>query len=137
MKKKLIIILACLMAVLTMILTACGDNKGETVLELTYRNSDCSEEKSLYFNEDYESIILNVKFEIEDGFAKMQILDKQDNEIVWEKTADKTEDFSIELKNIVANTEYYFYIEVEQTTYMHLLMTSPVKLVKNKEKPQA
>lgn len=136
MKKKFIIILACLMAILTLTLTACGDTKGETVLELTYRNSECSDEKSLYFNEDYESITLNAKIDIEDGLAKMQILDKEENKVVWEKTTDKTEDFDIELKNVVANTEYYFQIEVKQTKYMHLLITSSVKLVQNKEKPE-
>lgn len=124
------------MAILALTLTACGDNKGETVLELTYRNSDCAEEKSIYFNEDYESVTLNAKIEVEDGLAKMQILDKQEDKVVWEKTADKTEDFDIELKNVVANTEYYFHLEVEHAKYIHLLVTSPVKLVKNKEKPE-
>ncbi|MDE6411418.1 MAG: hypothetical protein K2L02_02650 [Clostridia bacterium] len=136
MKKAFITILACLMAILALTLTACGDNKGETVLELTYRNSDCAEEKSIYFNEDYESVTLNAKIEVEDGLAKMQILDKQEDKVVWEKTADKTEDFDIELKNVVANTEYYFHLEVEHAKYIHLLVTSPVKLVKNKEKPE-
>ena len=136
MKKTFITILACLMAVLTLTLAACGDGKGETVLELTYRNSNCSDEKGLYFNEDYESITLNAKIEVEEGLVKMQILDKQDNKVVWEKTTDKTEDFDIELKNVVANTEYFFQVEVEQIQYMHLLITSPVKLVKDKAKPE-
>lgn len=47
----------------------------------------------------------------------MLILDKQDNKMVLEKTTDKTEDFDIELKNVVANTEYFFIIEVEQIKY--------------------
>lgn len=134
MKKALTILLACLMAILT--LTACSDNNGETVLELTYRDTNCSEERSLYFNENYDSITLNAKIEIENGLAKMQIIDKQENQVIWEKTSDKTDNFDIELKNIVANTEYFFHIEVEQTKYMHLLITSPVKFVKNKQKPQ-
>lgn len=123
------------MTILSLGLSACSD-KGETVLELTYRNSTCSEEKSLYFNEDYERIILNAKIEVEDGLAKMQILDKEKNKVIWEETTDKTGDFDIELKDVVADTEYYFHIEVEQTEYMHLLITSPIKLVKNKEKPE-
>lgn len=136
MKKTFITVLACLMAILTLTLAACGNSKGETVLELTYRNSNCSDEKSLYFNEDYESITLNTKIEVEEGLVKMQILDKQDNKVVWEKATDKTEDFDIELKNVVANTEYFFRVEAEQIKYIHLLVTSPVKLVKDKEKPE-
>ena len=136
MKKTFMAMLACLMAILALTLTACGDGKSETVLELTYRNSNCSDEKSLYFNEDYESITLNAKIEVEEGLVKMQILDKQNNKVVWEKTSDKTEDFDIELKNVVADSEYFFQVEVEQIKYMHLLITSPVKLVKDKEKPE-
>lgn len=117
-------------------LSACNDDKSETVFDFTYHNSECFEEKIIYFNEDYDSITLNAKIEIEDGIAEIQIRDKQNNNVVWEKTADKTENFDIELKNIVANTECVFSIEIEQTKYIHLLITSPVKLVKNKEKPE-
>ena len=136
MKKTFITILACLMAILTLALTACSDGKGETVLEFTCKNSDFSNEKSIYFNEKFDSLVLTADFEIQEATATMQILDKQSNQVVWEKTTDNTEKFDIELKNIVANTEYFFRIEVRQTKYMHLLITSPVKLVKDKEKPE-
>ena len=136
MKKTFITIVACLMAILTLTLTACGDGKGETVLEFTCNNSEFSDEKSIYFNEEFDSLILTADFEIQDATATMQILDKQNNQVVWEKTTSKTEKFNIELKDIVSNTEYFFHIEVEETKYMHLIITSPVKLVKDKEKPE-
>ena len=135
MKKTFIIILACLMAILTLTLTACGDDKGKTVLEFTCNNSEFSDEKSIYFNKEFDSLVLTADFEIQETTATMQILDKQNNQVVWEKTTSNTEKFDIELKNIEANTEYVFRIEVGQTKYMHLLITSPVKLVKDKEKP--
>lgn len=136
MKKAFITILTFLMAILTLTLTACGDGKGETVLEFTCNNSEFSDEKSIYFNEEFDSLILTADFEIQDATATMQILDKQNNHIVWEKSTNNTEKFNIELKDIVANTEYFFHIEVEETKYMHLIITSPVKLVKDKEKPE-
>ena len=136
MKKTFITMLACLMAILTFTLIACGDGKGETVLEFTCKNSEFSDEKSIYFNEEFDSLILTADFEIQEATATMQILDKQNNQVVWEKTTSNTEKFDIELKDIVSNTEYFFRIEVEQTKYMHLLITSPVKLVKDKEKPE-
>ena len=136
MKKAFITILTFLMAILTLTLTACGDGKGETVLEFTCNNSEFSDEKSIYFNEEFDSLILTADFEIQDATATMQIRDKQNNHIIWEKSTNNTEKFNIELKDIVANTEYFFHIEVEETKYMHLLITSPVKLVKDKEKPE-
>ena len=51
MKKAFITILTFLMAFLTLTLTACGDGKGETVLEFTCKNSEFSDEKSIYFKE--------------------------------------------------------------------------------------
>lgn len=123
--------------VLSFALAACGDKTSETVLELAYRNSSCSDEKSIYFNEAYESVVLNAKLEINDGIVKMQIFDKQSNQVVWEKVASNSEKFNIELKNVSANTEYLFRIETEDTKYTYLLITSPVKLVKNKDKPTA
>ena len=136
MKKKFVIILACLMAIFTLTLTACGDDKGETVLEFTCNNSDFSDERSIYFNKEFDSLILVADFEIQEATATMQILDKQNNQVVWEKTTSNTEKFDIELKDIDANSEYFFRIEVGQTKHMHLLITSPVKLVKDKEKPE-
>ena len=59
----------------------------------------------------------SAQIQVDDEHVKMLILDKQDNKMVWEKTTDKTEDFDIELKNVVANTEYFFIIEVEQIKY--------------------
>lgn len=135
MKKTFVIILTCIITVLSFAFTACGDKTGETVLELAYRNSDCLDEKSIYFNEACERVVLNAKFEIDDGIAKMQVLDKQSNQVVWEKVASNSEKFNIELKNVAANTEYLFRIEIEDTKYIYLLITSPVKLVKNKDKP--
>ena len=136
MKKTFLTILACLMAILTLTLTACSEGKGETVLEFTCKNSEFSDEKSIYINKEFDSLVLSADFEIQDATATMQILDKQNNQVVWEKTTSNTEKFDIELKNIDANTEYFFCIEVGQTKYMHLLITSPVKLVKDKEKPE-
>ena len=136
MKKLFITLLTCLMAILTLTLTACGDNKGETVLEFTCNNSEFSDKRSIYFNKEFDNLVLAADFEIQEATATMKILDKQNNQVVWEKTTSNTEKFDIELKNIDANTEYFFYIEVEQTKYMHLLIISPVKLVKDKEKPE-
>ena len=136
MKKIFISILVCVMVVLALCFTACDYTKSETVLEFTIRNSEGSEEKDIFFNEDYESVTLNAKFEIKDGTAKMQIFDEQNNQVVWKKTSDKTENFDIELKDVNANTEYVFRLETDQSEYVHLLITSSVKLVKNKEKPE-
>ncbi|MDE7296168.1 MAG: hypothetical protein K2N84_02765 [Clostridia bacterium] len=139
MKKYFISILLCVITVLTLAFTACGNGKGNTVLEFTYSYStpyEYSDEKSIYFNKDFDSITLNASFEIEEGVAELRILDKQSGAVVWEKTADKKEDFEIELKSITADSEYIFKIESKETKHVHLTITSPEKLVKNKEKPE-
>ncbi|MDE5547914.1 MAG: DUF4624 family lipoprotein [Clostridia bacterium] len=137
MKKYLISILLCIITILAF--TACGSGKGNTVLEFTYSHStpyEYSDEKIIYFNKDFDSIVLSASFEIEEGVAELRILDKQSNEVVWEKTADKKEDFEIELKSVTADSEYIFKIESKETKHVHLTITSPEKLVKNKEKPE-
>lgn len=137
MKKYLISILLCVITILAF--TACGSGKGNTVLEFTYNHStpyEYTDEKSIYFNKEFESIVLSASFEIEEGVAELRILDKQSGAVVWEKTADKKEDFEIELKSVTADTEYVFKIECKETKRVHLTITSPEKLVKNKEKPQ-
>ncbi len=139
MKKYFISILLCL-TVLTLACAACSNGKGNTVLEFTFNHStpyEYSDEKSIYFNKDFESIVLSASFEIEEGVAELRILDKHSNEVVWERTADKKEDFEIELKSVTANSEYLFQIESKETKHIHLTITSPEKLVKNKEKPAA
>ena len=129
-------ILICALLLIVSICCLCGCKSYYTILEFTYTNSDTTSEKSIYFNEDYESLTLNAKIEVENGIANMQIMDKQNNVAIWEKSTDKAEEFVIELSNIKANTEYIFSIEIKQTKYLHLLITSTEKLIKNKEKPE-
>lgn len=134
MKKVFISILICILTVLSLGLTACED-KGETVLCFIVQNTEYSNEKSIYFRKNYDSVLLTADFEIRDGIAEMRIIDIQNKKIIWEKVASTTEKFNIELKNVVANTEYLFQIEVNKPKYMYLRIDSPVKLVKNREKP--
>lgn len=134
MKKVLICILIFILTVLSLGLTACED-KGETVLCFIVQNTEYSNEKSIYFHKNYDSVLLTADFEIQDGIAEMQIIDIQNKKVIWEKVANTTEKFNIELKNIVANNEYLFQIKVDKPKHMYLRIDSPVKLVKNKEKP--
>lgn len=130
--KKAFLIFTLLIAV---ICSLCGCTTKSTVLEFTYSNSKFAYEKSLYFNEDRDTVTLNANIEIDEGTVVMQIIDKQNNRTVWEKTTDTGEAFDIELSNVVAESEYVFSIESEQIKYMHLTVTSSEKLIKDKVKP--
>lgn len=130
--KKVFFIFTLLIIV---ICSLCGCTNSTTVLEFTYSNSKFSYKKALYFNDNRDTVTFNANIEIDEGTVFMQIIDKQSNQTIWEKTTDSSETFDIELSNVVAESEYVFNIMSEQIKYMHLTVTSTEKLVKNKEKP--
>ena len=136
MKKLFISILFT--AVLVCGLCGCTSSDA-TIFEFTYQNAEAADmvkEKSIYFNENQDSVILNMILEIDGGTAKMQVFDKQNNQVIWEKTADKAINFDIEMEDFIADHEYIFRIETEQAKYVYLQVTSSEKLVKEKGKPE-
>ncbi len=130
MKKLYLAILICLIAVLTLSFAACADDSGKTVLDITYENSSSLEKKTIYFNEDHDSVTLNAKIELEDGNVKIIIRNDKTEQIVWEKTADKTEEFETMLTNVKKGTRYIFIIEkIDQPANVRLSVTSTAKFV--------
>ncbi len=74
--KKALITLALLVVV---ICSLCGCTNKITILEFTFSNSKCEEEKPLYFNDDYKSVTLNANIEIDTGTASIRIVNKESN----------------------------------------------------------
>lgn len=122
--------------VIALLLTGCG--KEQTILSFSFQTAEpyCSkEEKILCFPESYDNMTLDARLSIDTGSVFIQVSNAE-GDAVWSNTYEKSGSFQIELKGIAADEEYLLTVSADQTKRMELQVISPVKLVKEKEKPE-
>ena len=120
------------------LMAACGNSAFTTRFEFSFGDSGgnyFSDEKSIYINESKEELILSASLKIDGGKAAVDILDADTNEPVNSFSYESSADFDIVLKNVQEGQEYIISVKAEQTKKIDLVVSSPEKLVKNKEKP--
>lgn len=134
--KKRFKLCVLILSLAVLFLTACAAEN--TSLVFSFRSnssSDFKEEKTLYFNEAREKVVLDASLQIDDGNVSVRVYDT-DNEIVWNNTYEKSESFEIELYNVASDEEYKLEVSANQTKSAELKIFSEENLVKDKEKPE-
>lgn len=122
-------------------LSACNANStvSETKISFSFDTStaaNSSDEKTIYINDDMDKLKLNAELKIDSGDANIQVLNTANNEVVWDGNYKEDSNFEIELSDIKANSAYLLKIETTQSKKVRLIITSDVKLLENKEKPE-
>lgn len=118
------------------LLTGC--EKESTTLAFSFHTSspyDSSEEKVIYFNENYEHVVLDVSLQIDTGSATLQVTDLH-NQVIWNNTYEKDKNCKIELNSVIANEQYILSVQTEQAQNVNIQISSSVKLVQDKENPK-
>lgn len=122
-------------------LSACNTNSivSETKISFSFDTStaaNSSDEKKIYIHDDMDQLKLNAELKIDSGDATIQLLNTANNEVVWDGNYKEDSNFEIELSDIKANSAYLLKIETTQSKKVSLIITSDVKLVETKEKPE-
>ena len=121
-----------------LILCITGCNKKTTLLEFSFSSGEETEfedKKSIFFNEEKDLITLDSILELEDGKITIQVIDVENNDIIWSNTYSNDEKFVIELRKIHSDSEYILSVQAEETTKFNLTITSDDKLAKEVRKP--
>lgn len=122
--------------VMASIFAGCNSQSSDIVFSFnTSTPYDSCSEKAICFNEDYESVILNADILIDSGSLRIQVLDSEGNAIFNEEY-NQNGKYDIALKDISADGDYLVKVQTEQTKNAELNISSSVKLVKDKEKPE-
>ena len=122
-------------------LSACNTNSivSETKISFSFDTSaaaNSSDEKTIYVNDDMDQLKLNAELKMDSGNATIQVLNTATNEVVWSGNYKEDSNFEIELSDIKANSAYLLKIETTQSKKVSLIITSDVKLIETKEKPE-
>lgn len=121
--------------VLALLFTGCGDKNTNIAFSFdTSEPQDSVDKKVIYFNEDYDNVVLNAKLQMDSGKVLMEITGPNDR-TVWEASFEESGKYRIELSGVAADEEYILNLRTEQTKKMTLNISSSVKLVMDKEKP--
>ena len=121
-----------------LILCITGCTKETSLLEFSFSNSEKAEfndAKSLFFHGEKDLVKLDSILKIEDGEITIQVSDVENNDVIWSNTFSDDEKFVIELSDIRRDSEYVLSVKAEETTKVHLVMTSDEKLAKEVGKP--
>ncbi|MDE7424587.1 MAG: hypothetical protein K2N51_13020 [Lachnospiraceae bacterium] len=124
------------LALIVYCITDC--NKKTTSLKFSFSSGEKTEfedKKSIFFNEEKDLITLDSILELEDGKITIQVIDVENNDIIWSNTYSKDEKFVIELRKIHSDYEYILSVQAEETTKFNLTITSDDKLAKEVRKP--
>lgn len=120
---------------ITLFFSGCAGKSTNLVFSFnTSIPSDFQEEKTVYFNEAHDKIILDANLEIDAGSVSVYIYNSS-GEAVWDDTYAQSGDYRIELNSISEDEEYTLAIQTEQTKKVTLNISSLEKLVKSKDKP--
>lgn len=138
MKKIIFMVLMCVC-----MLTACHENTG-TRFEFSFQtkgkeNSDTDERticKTIYINESQDKVRLNASLDMDGGEVSVQITAVEDGTIIWESVYEQSCDFTVDLQNVKAGSEYVIKVQAKDPKKVKLVMSSKDILVKEKEKPQ-
>ena len=127
-----------LMSVCT--LMACQNKQLGSTSSFEFRSNTSEKEssyheKTIYINEDREKIELATSLDLDCGEVSIQIVSAEDDAVVWENSYKQSNDFSIDLKDLKADSEYIIKVQSIDTRKFHLSITSPECLVKDIEKP--
>lgn len=138
MIKKCLSILCCFVIMLS-VLSGC--NSADPISELTFlfnsdNPADFKDEQLLFINEDFENLVLNATLKVEGSAVKIEVIENATGTILWRGDYIENADFQIELSDLKAENEYKLRLETTLTEKVKLTVTSDVKLVKDKEKPE-
>ena len=115
-----------------------GCNSTSTDMSFSFNTStpsDSSDKKTICFNEDYKSVTLNTNLQIDSGSLTMQVCDSNDD-VIFSDKYEKSGNYDINLENVSADKDYIIKVQTEQSKNVKLNISSSVKLVKDKEKPE-
>lgn len=130
------IIMSLIFFGLSFVLSAC--NTSATEMQFSFNTSaaaDSKDSKAIYINNDMDKLELDAILKIGSGKVTIQVIDTLTNEVIWIKYADKDSAFKIELLELKADREYLLVIEAFQSKEVKCTITTDVKLIKDKEKP--
>lgn len=133
-KKAIYVIVFTFVTILLFI----GCNGKSTNIAFSFNTStpyNSSGEKTIRFNEDFESVTLKTDIQIDTGYLLIQVCDS-DNNVVFSEKYTSNGQYDINLKNITANNDYIIKVQTEQTKKVEMEISSSIKLVKDKEKPE-
>ena len=119
-------------------LMACQIKQSGSTLEFSSNASEEASsynEKTIYINEDREKIKLATSLDLDCGEVSIQVVSAEDGAVVWENSYEQSSDFSIELKDLKADSEYIIKTHTIDTRKVHLTITSTECLVKDIERP--
>ena len=119
-------------------LAACGNKYLGTRLEFTFEASEPSseyKENTIYITEDTENVILHTSLDMDCGSIAIQVICVEEGSVVWENSYKQSGDFDIILEHLIADQEYLVCIQTTDTTKVHMVLTSPDNLVKDKKTP--
>ena len=119
-------------------LAACGNKYSGTRLEFTFETNEPSneyKENTIYITEDTKSVILHTSLDMDCGSIAIQVICVEDESVVWENSYEQSGNFDIVLDHLIADQEYLVCIQTTDTKKVHMVLTSPDNLVKDKETP--
>lgn len=139
------LIAKCFILVLMMILlTACGNETANTVIEMELtQNHDTVEplihEKRFCVSENMDALSLEAAFEMKGESGLLEIADVETGKVfwsdAWDGAVDKTS-FSILLKSLEKEREYVIRFTGTKITHTKIVITSESKLVKECGQPE-
>lgn len=133
-KKTMLTVMFTIMTVF--IFTGCNSTSTDMSFSFnTSTPSDSSDKKTICFNEDYKSVTLNTNLQIDSGSLTMQVCDSNDD-VIFSDKYEKSGNYDINLENVSADKDYIIKVQTEQSKNVKLNISSSVKLVKDKEKPE-
>lgn len=119
-------------------LTACGNKYLGTRLEFTFEASEPSseyKENAIYITEDTKNVTLHTSLDMDCGSIVIQVICAEEGSVVWENSYEQSGDFDIVLEHLIADQEYLVCIQTTDTKKVHMVITAPDNLVKDKETP--
>ena len=74
--------------------------------------------------------------DMDGGEVSVQITAVEDGTIIWDSVYEQSCDFTVDLQNVRAGSEYVIKVQAKDPKKVKLVMSSKDILVKEKEKPQ-
>lgn len=132
-RKIVILVLIC-----TLMLTGCHDKTG-TKYEFSFQTTENEKtyyaEETIYVDENQDKVRLNASLDMKGGEVSVQIIAVEDGTLIWDSIYNQNCDFTIDLQEVQADSEYIIKVQAKDAQKVNLVMLSTDNLVKEKEKP--
>jgi len=139
MRGKSAIIFTALCLLGAMVLCSACDTSGAK-MEFSFSSDKPSnysyDEKTLYINEDMETLTMYGNLKVDSGQVSVHVVRKADEQSLWQNNYTKDSSFEILLANLNAGDEYVLQVTTTESKKVKLIVTSNAKMVPDKEKPE-